>query len=328
MQARASVAIVTQSERMRAILARVDTIARSDTSVLLIGETGVGKELFADYIHRVSPRSERPFVKIALSAMPHDLLESELFGHERGAFTTAHNDKKGLFELAHTGTLFLDDIDDVPMPVQTKLLRVLESHQVKRVGGTTTIPVDVRLLTASKVDLKELVNRQLFRADLYYRVNVFPVEIPSLRDRREDVPLLAEHFLRRFAPQKTLTLSADAQRAFSDYSWPGNVRELRNITQRLALFAEGEIGLADLPPELHNGHPVQALVKACARCLTDGSMSYNDVVTCLETNLLRQALAERGGNRTQAARALGLSLSTLRDKLKKYGLDGDERLEP
>jgi len=323
MQPRTSVAIVTRSERMRAILARVDTIARSDTSVLLIGETGVGKELFADYIHRVSPRSERPLVKIALSAMPHDLLESELFGHDRGAFTTAHNDKKGLFELAHTGTLFLDDIDDVPMPVQTKLLRVLESQQVMRVGGTTNIPVDVRLVTASKVDLKELVSRNLFRADLYYRINVFPVEIPSLRERREDVPLLAEHFLRRFAPQKGLTLSSDAERAFAAYDWPGNVRELRNITQRLALFAEGEIVPADLPPELGNGHPVEALVKACTRCLTDGSMTYTDVVACLETNLLRQALADSAGNRTQAAKALGLSLSTLRDKLKKYGLDAE-----
>jgi DNA-binding NtrC family response regulator len=324
MQPRTPIAIVTQSERMRAILTRMDTIARSDTSVLLIGETGVGKELFADYIHRVSPRSERPFVKIALSAMPHDLLESELFGHERGAFTTAHTDKKGLFELAHTGTLFLDDIDDVPPAVQTKLLRVLESQQVMRVGGTATIPIDVRLITASKVELKTLVDRQLFRSDLYYRINVCPVEIPPLRERRDDLPLLVAHFLRRFAPGKALYLAPDAQRAVLSYDWPGNVRELRNITQRLALFATGEIRLDDLPPELNDGHPVEQLVKACSRCLADGSMSYNDVVACLETNLLRQALADARGNRTQAARVLGLSLSTLRDKLKKYGLDGGE----
>jgi len=158
-----SIAIVTQSEAMRAILARVDTIARSDTSVLLVGETGVGKELIADYIHRVSPRGDRPFVKIALSAMPHDLLESELFGHERGAFTSALTEKKGLFELAHTGTLFLDDIDDVPQGVQAKLLRVLESRQVMRVGGTAAFPIDVRLISASKADLRELVRRGLFR---------------------------------------------------------------------------------------------------------------------------------------------------------------------
>ena len=157
MQTLASIAVVTRSESMHAVLARVDTIARSDTTVLLVGETGVGKELFADYIHRVSPRGDRPFVKIAPSAMPHDLLESELFGHERGAFTSALTEKRGLFELAHTGTLFLDDVDDVPPNVQAKLLRVLESQQVMRVGGTTTIPIDVRLVTASKVDLKELV---------------------------------------------------------------------------------------------------------------------------------------------------------------------------
>jgi two-component system NtrC family response regulator len=322
MQTLASIAVVTRSERLRAVLARVDTIARSETSVLLVGETGVGKELFADYIHRVSPRSERPFVKIAPSAMPHDLLESELFGHERGAFTNALTEKKGLFEIAHTGTLFLDDVDDVPPSVQVKLLRVLESHQVMRVGGTSTIPIDVRLITASKVDLRELVSRNLFRADLYYRINVCPVQIPPLRDRREDIPLLVAHFLRRFAPNKTLALTPDAERALMAYDWPGNVRELRNIAQRLALFAETQIRLEDLPPEVHDGHPVSLLVKACTRCLMDESLTYNQVVTCLETNLLRQTLADTAGNRTQAARALGLSLSTLRDKLRKYGLDG------
>jgi transcriptional regulator with GAF, ATPase, and Fis domain len=316
-----SIAIVTRSEKMKAILSRVDTIARSDTSVLLIGETGVGKELFADYIHRVSPRSDRPFVKVALSAMPHDLLESELFGHEKGAFTSASSEKKGLFELAHTGTLFLDDIDDVPPGVQTKLLRVLESQQVMRVGGTTTMPVDVRVITASKVDLKDLVGRNLFRADLFYRINVFPVEIPPLRDRREDVPLLVDYFLRRFAPSKQLTVTSDATRALVNYDWPGNVRELRNLTQRVALFADGEIHPADLPPEVLADQPADLLVRACTRCLVDQSLSYNQVIACLETNLLRQAIQDAGGNRSQAAKALGLSLSTLRDKLKKYGLE-------
>ncbi len=319
----ASTVVVTQNAGVRAILDRVETMARSDTSVLLIGETGVGKELFADYIHRVSPRSERPFVKVALSAVPHELLESELFGHERGAFTTAHNDKKGLFEIAHTGTLFLDDIDDVPLAVQAKLLRVLESQQVMRVGSTAVMPIDVRLVTASKVDLKELVDRQMFRADLYYRVNVCPVVIPPLRDRRDDVPLLAQHFFRRYAPQKALVLSADAERAMVAYDWPGNVRELRNIAQRLALFADGEVQVGDLPPEVTRRHPVEALVRACTRCLLDESITYNDVVACLETNLLRQALTDAHGNRAKAAATLGLSPSTLRDKLRKYGLDQD-----
>ncbi|HSL23970.1 MAG TPA: sigma-54 dependent transcriptional regulator [Vicinamibacterales bacterium] len=325
MDLRSSIAVVTRSEKMRAILTRIDTIAQSDTSVLLIGETGVGKELFADYIHRTSPRADRPLVKVALSAMPHELLESELFGHERGAFTSAHVEKPGLFELAHTGTLFLDDIDDVPPAVQAKLLRVLESRQVMRVGGTKTTAIDVRLISASKVDLKDLVARSLFRADLYYRVNVCPVNIPPLRERREDVLLLVEHFLRRFVPDRPFTLSEGAERLLLAYHWPGNVRELRNVAQQIALFAEGEILPDHLPPEMRDGHPVDLLVRACARCLVDESLSYNDVLVCLETNLLRQALAESGGNRTQAARALGLSLSTLRDKLKKFGLEDAEK---
>ena len=317
--------LVTRSDRMRAILDRVQTIAASDTSVLLIGETGVGKELFADYIHRASPRRDRPFIKISLSAMPHDLLESELFGHERGAFTNAIADKRGLFELAHTGSFFLDDIDDVAPDVQVKLLRVLETQQVMRVGGAAPIPIDVRLITASKLDLEQLVARHLFRADLYYRINVCPVPIPPLRERREDVPLLAEHFLRRFAPKKTLSLTAAAQQALCQYDWPGNVRELRNLMQRLALFADDTIGVEALPPEIAGSGHVEHLVRACSRCMADGGMSYGDVVACLETNLLRQALEQAGGNRSQAARALGLSLSTLRDKLHKFGLeDGQE----
>jgi DNA-binding NtrC family response regulator len=306
---------------MRAILARLQTIAASDTSVLLVGETGVGKELFADYIHRASRRRDRPFVKISLSAMPHDLLESELFGHERGAFTNAIAEKRGLFEVAHTGTFFLDDIDDVAPAVQVKLLRVLEMGQVMRVGGSGPIPVDVRLITASKIDLEQLVARNVFRADLFYRINVCPVHIPPLRERREDVPLLADHFLARFAPQKTLAVTSDARDALYRYDWPGNVRELRNVMQRVALFADTEIRAADLPPEIAGDAHVERLIKACGRCMIDGRMSYTDVVACLETNLLRQALADAGGNRSQAARALGLSLSTLRDKLHKFGID-------
>jgi DNA-binding NtrC family response regulator len=313
--------LVTRSDRMRAILDRVRTIAASETSVLLVGETGVGTELFADYIHRASPRRDRPFIKISLSAMPHDLLESELFGHERGAFTSAIADKRGLFELAHGGSLFLDDIDDVAPDVQVKLLRVLEAQQVMRVGGAAPIPIDVRLITASKLDLEQLVARHLFRADLYYRINVCPVPIPPLRERRDDVPLLAEHFLRRFAPQKALSLTPAAQQALCQYEWPGNVRELRNLMQRLALFADGPIDVEALPPEVSGSGHVEHLVRACSRCLADGGMSYSDVVACLETNLLRQALTGAGGNRSQAARALGLSLSTLRDKLHKFGLD-------
>jgi two-component system NtrC family response regulator len=202
-----------------------------------------------------------------------------------------------------------------------KLLRVLEMQQVMRVGGAAPIAVDVRLISASKIDLEELVARHLFRPDLFYRINVCPVHIPPLRERREDIALLAAHFLRRFAPQKSLRLTREAEQALCQYDWPGNVRELRNVIQRVALFADAEIGRDDLPPEIAGTGHVERLVRACGRCMVDGQMSYTDVVACLETNLLRQALADAHGNQSHAARALGLSLSTLRDKLHKFGLD-------
>jgi two-component system response regulator AtoC len=316
-----SVIIVTRSSRMEEILSKVRTISASNSSVLLLGETGVGKELFADFIHFQSPRAHRPLVRISLSALPHELLESELFGHERGAFTHAINEKKGLFELAHTGTLFLDDIDDVAPSIQAKLLRVLETQEVLRVGGTVPIPIDVRIVTASKVDLKELVQRGIFRADLFYRINVIPLEIPPLRERLQDVPLLIEHFLEQYSPQRKITVSPSAMHWLQEYSWPGNIRELRNITQRLALFAQGEITVEDLPLEIIGEKPLDLLVKSCAQCLFRESMSFDQVVSCLESNLLRQALLEASGNRSKAARFLGMSLSTLRDKLKKHGLE-------
>ncbi len=320
-----SLSVIAASEPMRKVLERIDTIAASDSSVLLIGETGVGKELIAEYIHRRSPRSQNPLVKVGLSALPPELLESELFGHERGAYTSAATEKKGLFELADSGSIFLDDIDDFPLGLQAKLLRVLESREVLRVGGTTPIPIDVRLITATKVDLKELVERNLFRPDLYYRINVVPIVIPPLRDRPDDIPLLIGHFLQRYAPDRELRVGEAAMRVLMTYPWPGNVRELRNVVQRISLFTRDEIACEDLPPEIREENPIELIAKACSRCFVEQSMSFDDVVACLETNLLRQALQRTGGNRTQAAKLLGLSLSTLRDKLKKYNLDGEHR---
>jgi transcriptional regulator with GAF, ATPase, and Fis domain len=316
-----SVSLIAQSEAMRSIVHRIDTIAVSDSSILLIGETGVGKELLAEYIHRTSSRSAGPFVKVGLSALPHDLLESELFGHVKGAYTSASADKKGLFELAHGGTIFLDDIDDFPLHLQSKLLRVLESREIMHVGGTISTPIDVRLITASKLDLKELVNRGAFRADLYYRINVVPIIIPPLRGRVDDIPLLVEHFFGRFAPDKKIVIHRDAMSAMLRYSWPGNVRELRNVVQRVSLFLNGELKTADLPPEIRDENAIDLLIKACSRCFADDNMSFEQVVDCLEANLLKQALQQSGGNRTQAAKALKMNLSTLRDKLKKYGLE-------
>ena len=308
---------------MRKIVSSIDSMSASDSSVLLIGETGVGKELVAEYIHHTSTRSANPFIKVGLAALPPDLLETELFGHARGAYTSALGEKKGLFELAHTGSIFLDDIDDFLFPLQSKLLRVLESRELMRVGGTVPIPVDVRLITASKVDLKDLVERGLFRADLYYRINVVPIVIPPLRQRAGDVPLLVHHFLGRFSQDGIPGIDEDAMKALARYSWPGNIRELRNTIQRITLFVRGKISLNDLPPEIREENPLELMIKACNRCFSEEKMSFDDVVACLETNLIRRALKESMGNRTQAAKALGMNLSTLRDKLKKYNLSDE-----
>lgn len=313
-----SLTLITQNEVMRGILSRIDKIVDSDSSILLIGETGVGKEIFSEYIHQTSSRALRPFVKIALSALPADLLESELFGHERGSFTSANTEKKGLLEIADTGSIFLDDIDDVPLQIQTKLLRVLESRELMRIGGTKPIPIDVRLITASKVDLKELVNRGIFRADLFYRINVIPVDIPPLRERRDDIPPLVEYFLKHYKPEKELKVSPSALKAMVNYSWPGNVRELKNVIQRIALFVEEEVQLIDLPPEIQDENPMEFLLKACNKCYIDGEMDFDQIVKCLEHNLLKEALKKSLGNQSQAAKSLGLSLSTFRDKLKKH----------
>ena len=321
MSRRKSLALITQNEEMRAILGRIDKVVDSDCSILLMGETGVGKEMFAEYVHRTSPRALRPLVKISLSALPPNLLESELFGHEKGAYTSAAGDKRGLFEIANGGSLFLDDIDDVPLAIQTKLLRVLESRELMRIGGTRVIPIDVRLICSSKVDLKDLVDRDVFRADLFYRINVVPIKIPPLRERRGDIPLLADHFFKMFVPEKEVKITPEALKNLIDYSWPGNVRELRNVVERMALFADGKIRAEDLPVDIRSQNSMDALVKSCKKCFVDGNMTFDQVVSCLEHNLLRDVLRESGGNQSRAAKALGLSLSTFRDKLKKYKLN-------
>ena len=310
--------LITQNAGMRAVLKNIDKIAASDTSILLIGETGVGKEIFADYIHRMSSRSMNPIIKIGLSALPADLMASELFGHEKGAFTSAESNKKGLFELADTGSIFLDDIDDVPLEIQAKLLRVLESRELMRIGGTKNIPIDIRLISASKVDLNELVKRHMFRADLFYRINVASIEIPPLRQRIDDIPLLSEHFVQRYAPNRKLTISPEAMAFLASYSWPGNVRELRNVIQRAALFAEHEITLHDLPTEITLLNSTDHIIHSCSVCFAEKGLEFNRVINCLEYKLLSEALKQADGNQSNAAKLLNLSLSTFRDKWKKY----------
>jgi two-component system, NtrC family, response regulator AtoC len=322
MQSSQSISLIYQSSAMRTITERIEAICQSDSSVLLIGETGVGKELVAEYVHRISNRRQAPLVKVGLSALPHELLESELFGHEKGSYTSASSEKKGLFELADRGTIVLDDIDDFPLQLQSKLLRVLESREINRVGAVAPIAVDVRVITTTKINLKELVERGLFRADLFYRLNVVPIVIPPLRHRREDIPPLVEHFLHRFAPDKIIRMSPEAQEFLNSYSWPGNVRELRNVIQRVCLFTDGTILPKDLPQEITGENPLELLLKSCAHCFVGEAMSLDGIVACLEKNLIRHALQQSNGNRTQAAAVLKISPSTLRDKLKKYGTDG------
>jgi DNA-binding NtrC family response regulator len=312
-----SLTFIAKNEKMRKILSGIDRIVDSDSSILLIGETGSGKEIIAEYIHNTSNRADKPFVKISLSAMPAELLESELFGHERGAFTSASTEKKGLFEIANTGSIFLDDIDDIPLQIQTKLLRVLESRELMKVGGTRPVNIDVRLITASKIDLKELVNRGIFRSDLFYRINVVPINIPPLRERRDDIELLFNHFIKYYKTKKPVSISTEALQTLVNYSWPGNVRELKNTVQRIVLFVDSDIKNEDLPVEIKNENPGEFLIKACQKCYTEGDLKYEQIISCLEHNLLRDSLIKHSWNQSKAAKSLGLSLSTFRDKLKR-----------
>lgn len=312
--------IVARSQSILSILEQLKTIALSDSTVLLMGETGVGKDRFAEYIHQKSVRRFKPLVRIAVATLPRELVESELFGHEKGAFTSAAFEKKGLFEMADGGTLFLDDIDDLPIEMQPKLLRAMESRQIQRVGGTRTIHIDVRFVAASKVSLKDLVDQGRFRPDLFYRLSVVPVSIPPLRERREDIPALIEHYLEFYLPDKKVTLSKEALRAMVNYSWPGNVRELVNVLVRMLLFVDNEITLDDLPPEIRGERPIDMLIKSCSRCFIEEHMSYDQILTCLESNLLRKAMELHQGNKSKAAEFLGLKLSTFRDKIAKYNI--------
>lgn len=314
-----SVSLITRDPEMLRLIDRVDKVVDSNSSILLIGETGTGKEVFADYIHRLSNRGQNPFVKIGLAALPPDLLESELFGFEKGSFTNADHQKKGMFEMASGGSLFLDDIDDTPLNIQSKLLRVLETNMVRHIGGTNPIPVDVRLISASKLELKDLVEQNRFRLDLFYRINIVQIRIPPLRKRKEDIPLLVEHFMNRFASKKEMKVSKEVWEILMDYHWPGNVRELRNVVQRATLFAEKEIQITDLPDDLIQQDHIERIVKACQACFSTGNMPYSSVMQCLEARLLREALNDTHGNQSEAARKLGLKLSTFRDKLKKSG---------
>lgn len=310
--------IVGRSKKMLAIFDLVGRVAASNSTVLIQGESGTGKELIARAIHYNSLRKDKPFVAIDCSILPETLLESELFGHVRGAFTGAMKAKKGLFEEANGGTIFLDEIGNISLPIQAKLLRVLQEREIKPLGSTDTIKVDVRIIAATNTDLKELVASGAFREDLYYRIAVIPIVLPPLRERKEDIPLLVDCFLEKFSKENNKPLKRITPKALAlltEYDWPGNVRELENIIERAVLVSDSEeIDESCFPSEI--------------RRLGDESVSLNislkgevnKVKGSVEIEAIKKALALCGGNKTLAAKKLGISRSSLYNKLKEYGI--------
>jgi len=312
---------------MRAVFDFLRIISDSDSTVLITGESGTGKEVIATLIHQGSRRSQRPFIAVSCALFSETLIESELFGHERGAFTGAIRDRQGRFELAEGGTIFLDDIDDVPMAMQVKLLRVLQNRTVERLGGTRAVPVNVRVLAGTKRDLKQLVAEGRFREDLFYRLNVLPVALPPLRERREDIPALTQAFLDRFFRRRGVappTVTPQVTDALMRYPWPGNVRELENTCERIAQVCTcGTVRVGCLAANIllrAGTHAPEAV--ACAQTEQPvGPISLDERLRELESSLITWALTASHGNKSRAAELLQVKRSTLGDRIKHCGLD-------
>ena len=290
----------------------IEICAKTDANALLFGETGVGKDLIANTIHRFSHRQAFPYVKVGCTLFPPQLIESELYGHEKGSFTGAEQQRKGRFDLAEGGTLYLDDVDDIPLEQQSKLLRAIEEKVFERVGGATLIKADVRIIASTKRNLLEKIGQGTFREDLYYRLDVLRINIPPLRERREDVPLLAEHLLKRIARNESYTIDAAALQQLKQHDWPGNVRELLHTLERAFLVGGGHISAELLAAEMVTHAP------SGSRALPAGD--FQAAIDQTERELLLSALKASGGNKSAAATALGMKPSTFRDKLAKHGL--------
>lgn len=332
-----STEIIGEAPAMQEVFRAIGRLTRSNITVLINGESGTGKELVAAALHRHSPRADKPFIALNMAAIPRDLFESELFGHERGAFTGAQGSRQGRFEQADGGTLFLDEIGDMPAELQTRLLRVIAEGEFFRVGGHTSIKVDVRIIAATHQDLEQRVREGHFREDLFHRLNVIRIHIPSLRDRREDIPRLAQHFLARAAKEldvEAKLLRPEVDRYLSQIDWPGNVRQLENTCRWLTVMGSGrEIHMDDLPPELRHDTSgdensndwIGALQRWADLHLAAGESDLLDMaVPAFERTLIDAALRETGGRRQDAAKRLGWGRNTLTRKLKELGMDGNE----
>jgi len=310
--------IVYASGEMEEVMNLTGRVAKSEATVLIRGESGTGKELIANAIHYSSPRANRPFIKVNCTALPENLLESELFGHERGAFTGAIQRRIGRFEQAHTGSIFLDEIGDLSPPLQMKLLRFLQEKEFERVGSNQTIKTDVRVMAATSRDLEEGLRRATFREDLYYRLNVITIFLPPLRERREDIPLLIDHFLQKYSQKNRRAVpkvSKEARDLLLKYNYPGNVRELENIIERSVVISRGDIiTTRDLPFQVREG------LEEADLGLESRDRSLNDMLSGMERDLIVKALDEHDGVQTKAARSLGISERVLRYKMRKYGL--------
>jgi DNA-binding NtrC family response regulator len=318
--------LVGSSSPMQEVMRQVETAAPSTASVLITGETGSGKEMVARSLHMLSPRAERPFVAINCSAIPESLMESEIFGHERGAFTGAAERRIGCFELAHGGTLLLDEIGEMPAPTQAKLLRVLEDRRIRRLGSKVETPVDVRVLAATNKNPEQAVADGHLRQDLYFRLNVFHIHLPPLREHKEDLPLLIEHLLEEISEKhgkKVTAVGADVMELLKSYPWPGNVRELRNILERAAIASDrGVIGRQHLPSDF--GHAASTVTAG----LNGIRFPIGTTVDDMERELILQTLSATSQNKTRAAELLGISLKTLHNKLKEYEAGRKDASQP
>ncbi len=316
--------IVGQSGNMQTLANLIQTVADSDSTILILGESGTGKELVARAIHYNSPRANQPLVPVNCGAIPEDLLESELFGHIKGAFTGATMNRIGRFQMADGGTIFLDEIGDMSPKLQVKLLRVLQEQNFEPVGSTTTVRVNVRVLAATNRNLENDVASGRFREDLFYRLNVIPINIPPLRDRIDDLPILIDHFIKRFNKTKSRNLhgvTPAALAALSAYHWPGNVRELENLVERMAiLHGEGMIDLAQLPEKINGLAPMQLPIQGAPTEIPETGIDFNRLVDDFETQLIIKALEKAGGIKNKAAALLNIKRTTLVEKMKKKGM--------